>query len=137
MLKSFISLFFFFIITLSSFAQQPNFTRQDTLRGTITAERVWWDLLHYDLDMKVDPSTKSLQGNNTIRYKVLKNDQHMQIDLQPPMEITKITQSNQNLDFVRDGNAYFITLKEQQVAGKVNEITIEYQGVVIPTEMIL
>ena len=129
MLKSFISLFFFFIITLSSFAQQPNFTRQDTLRGTITAERVWWDLLHYDLDMKVDPSTKSLQGNNTIRYKVLKNGQRMQIDLQPPMEITKITQSNQNLDFVRDGNAYFITLKEQQVAGKVNEITIEYQGI--------
>ena len=39
----------------------------------------------------------------------------MQIDLQPPMEITKITQSNQNLDFVRDGNAYFVTLKEQQV----------------------
>ena len=103
--------------------QQPNFTRQDTLRGTITAERVWWDLLHYDLDMKVDPSTKSLQGNNTIRYKVLKNDQRMQIDLQPPMEITKITQSNQNLDFVRDGNAYFVTLKEQQVAGKVYEIT--------------
>ena len=53
----------------------------------------------------------------------------MQIDLQPPMEITKITQSNQNLDFVRDGNAYFVTLKKQQIAGKVYEIKVEYQGV--------
>ena len=120
---------FLFLVTFSGFAQQPNFTRQDTLRGTITSNRIWWDLLHYDLDMKVDPSTKSLQGSNTIRYKVLKNNQRMQIDLQPPMEITKIIQDDQSLEFVRDGNAYFIILKKQQIVGNVNEIRVEYRGV--------
>lgn len=129
MLKKLLFFFSFFLITISGFAQQPNFTRQDTLRGTITSNRIWWDLLHYDLDMKADPSTKSLQGSNVIRYKVLKNNQRMQIDLQPPMEITKISQDNQNLKFVRDGNAYFIMLQKQQIIGAINEIKIEYQGV--------
>ena len=32
------------------FAQaQPAPTRQEILRGTITPEREWWDVLHYDL----------------------------------------------------------------------------------------
>jgi len=118
-----------FLISFSGFAQQQEFTKQDTLRGSITSSRIWWDLLHYDLDMKVNPSSKSLQGSNVIRYKVLKNNQRMQIDLQPPMEITSITQEGKSLDFVRDGNAYFITLKKKQKIGAVNEIKIEYQGV--------
>jgi len=128
MLKNSISIFFF-LIALTVSAQQPNFTRQDTLRGTITSNRIWWDLLHYDLDMKVDPATKSLQGSNVIRYKVLKNNQRMQIDLQPPMEITKITQNDQELAFVRDGNAYFIILQKEQIIGAIHEIKVEYQGV--------
>ena len=28
-----------------------NFTRQDTLRGSITKERIWWDLTYYHLDI--------------------------------------------------------------------------------------
>ena len=34
--------------TLTSDSQQ--FTRQDTLRGSITPERAWWDLNYYHLD---------------------------------------------------------------------------------------
>ena len=30
-------------------------TRQDTLRGSITNERSWWDLTYYHLDIKVEP----------------------------------------------------------------------------------
>lgn len=110
------------------FAQQPNFTRQDTLRGSITAERVWWDLLHYDLKFNVNPSTKSLNGSNTIRYKVLNKNQLMQIDLQPPMEITSIVQSGEKLDYRRDGNVYYITLNKDQQIGDIHEITIDYKG---------
>ena len=41
------------------FQEKNNFTRQDTLRGAITAERSWWDLNYYHLDIKVDPENKS------------------------------------------------------------------------------
>ena len=47
------------LATETAQAQQkatPTFTRQDTLRGTITPERAWWDLTYYHLDIKVNPA---------------------------------------------------------------------------------
>ena len=55
-MKRCISLLLIISIFSSGLAQQSNFSKQDTLRGSITPERVWWDLLHYNLDFKVSPS---------------------------------------------------------------------------------
>ena len=110
------------------FGEKNDFTRQDTLRGTITAEREWWDLNYYHLDIKVDPEERSIKGSNTVGYTVLKSNKLMQIDLQEPMKITAVYQKNKPLKFTREGNAYFIELKQKQKAGKVNYITIEYEG---------
>ena len=48
------------IILLASWVMSPGqsslFTHQDTLRGSITPERSWWNLDYYDLSIKVDPS---------------------------------------------------------------------------------
>ena len=57
-------------------------TRQDTLRGSITNERSWWDLTYYHLDIKVEPEKKYISGSNTVGYKVLESKKLMQIDLQ-------------------------------------------------------
>jgi len=67
------------------FADTPagNFTRQDRLRGSVTPEREWWDLLHYRLDVEVMPETKRLAGSNAITFKALKTGKRMQVDLQP------------------------------------------------------
>ena len=110
------------------FGEKNDFTRQDTLRGTITAEREWWDLNYYHLDIKVDPEERSIKGSNTVGYTVLKSNKLMQIDLQEPMKITAVYQKNKPLKFTREGNAYFIELKQKQKAGKVNYITIDYEG---------
>ena len=104
-----------------------NFTRQDTLRGSITPEREWWDLTYYHLDIEVKPEEKFISGTNTIQYKVLLPRTIMQVDLQEPMEITKVTQNGKPLPVVRDGNAFFITLYEQNV-GDINSIVVHYQG---------
>jgi aminopeptidase N len=109
-------------------AQQSNFSKQDTLRGSITPERIWWDLLHYNLDFKVFPSTKSIEGSNLIRYEVLSENQVMQIDLQPPMKITSVLENNTNLYYRRDGNVYYIQLNKNQHIGAINEITIHFKG---------
>ena len=77
--------------------EKTEFTRQDTLRGSITAEREWWDLTYYHLDIEVKPDEKFISGKNTIQYKVLKPHQVMQIDLQAPMEITKVLQNGKEL----------------------------------------
>ncbi len=127
MKKILITIFLLLIIT-PAFAQVNKFTHQDTLRGSITKERIWWDLKHYDLNIKVNPKTKSISGKNTITYKVLNSYQIMQIELQKPMKITKVTQNNTTLNYKKDGYSYFIELKNKQLIGDKNEVTIFFKG---------
>ena len=119
-----------FLILSSSvfFAQSKKFTRQDTLRGKVTKERAWWNLLHYNLNVNVNPKQKFISGKNTVQYKVLKPYHTLQIDLQAPMKLIKVTQNDKNLIFHNKGDAYFIQLKEEQITDTVNEIVIFFQG---------
>ena len=108
--------------------KEPAFTRQDTLRGSITPERAWWDLIYYDLNIKVNIADSCIDGSNTIYYKVLQENEVMQIDLQPPLSISKVTQEGESLNFQRDENVYYIRLKSKQTPGTLNKIIIHYAG---------
>ncbi|WP_417238660.1 M1 family metallopeptidase [Bizionia sp.] len=123
----------FFLLPFTLFSQsllqeKNTFTHQDTLRGSITPEREWWDLTYYHLDISVDPDTKFIKGKNTVKYTVLKPYAVMQIDLQEPLYITKVTQNGKELKASRDGNAYFIGLIDKQILGSNNAIEIHYEG---------
>jgi len=107
-------------------AQQ--FTEQDTLRGSITGERAWWDLNYYHLDIEVKPDEKYISGSNLVRYKVLNAAQVMQIDLQPPLKIEKVTQDGAELIFESKTNAHFIKLIKPQKVGDYNEVVVHYSG---------
>ncbi len=108
--------------------KKTQFTKQDTLRGSITQERIWWDLTYYHLDISVAPDKKFIEGTNTIYYKVLQNAKRMQIDLQPPLQITKVTQNNKKIKFTSYGNAHYVILEAPQKPGSINSITVYYQG---------
>ena len=127
----FFALFFGFIYcnqAQSLLKEKSNFTRQDTLRGTITPERDWWDLTYYHLDISVNPDEKFIEGKNTIYYKVLKPYSTIQIDLQEPLVITKVTQNGKVLSVKRDGNAHFISLIAKQIPNTINSLEIPYHG---------
>jgi aminopeptidase N len=104
------------------------FTRQDSLRGSITAERAWWDLITYHLDIKVNPVDSTITGSNTIGYKVLREYNTMQIDLQQPLEIYKVIQDGKELKFKREGNVFFIELIANQKIGMLKELILFYGG---------
>ncbi|WP_138434319.1 M1 family metallopeptidase [Winogradskyella algicola] len=120
------------LITTSVNAQllkdKAQFTKQDTLRGSITPERAWWDLNYYDLNIKVQPDKKYISGYNIIRYKVLKSHDVIQIDLQDPLEVVAFTQDKVQLDYNKIGPAYFVYLKKEQVPGDYNELYVQYSG---------
>ena len=83
-----------FMVTFSVSSQgimgeKNNFNRQDTLRGSITKERIWWDLTYYHLDISVDPINRTIKGSNEISYTVLEPYSEIQIDLQNPLVLTK------------------------------------------------
>ena len=115
-------------------AQETSFTRQDTLRGSITPERDWWDLTYYHLDIGLDIAEQKLCGTNTIRYKVLRAHPTMQIDLQPPMFISEVRQDDKTLEFTRDGNAYFVQMTDNQTIGAIKELTVQYGGAPVVAE---
>lgn len=117
-----------FILISPLLSAQETFTRADTLRGSITPERSWWDVVYYDLSVEINPQTRSIQGKNKIFYEVLKDGQVMQIDLQFPMEIDKVIQDKEELSFITDGNAHFINLKKPQIPGTENLLTIHFSG---------
>tara|TARA_B100000767_G_scaffold193197_1_gene180312 strand:- start:59 stop:1705 length:1647 start_codon:yes stop_codon:yes gene_type:complete len=132
--KKIIFYFFFFLISFSQFSQSPlfehskKFTRQDSLRGSITKERIWWDLTYYHLDITVNPDEKFINGKNTVQYRVLKPYKILQIDLQNPLKISKVIQNGKELDVVSEGNAHYIHLKDTQKIGEINSLDIYYEG---------
>ena len=107
---------------------QIQFTRQDSLRGSITPERAWWDLKFYHLDIKVNPSDSTIFGTNTVVYKALKGASVMQIDLQEPLNLFKAIQNGKELVFNREGNVYWIHMAESQEPGKIYSLILSYGG---------
>lgn len=127
-MRRFLLLLFASGMLTNAFAQQTSFSHADTLRGTLTPARSWWDVTYYDLKVDVSPSEKSLQGSNTIHYRVLRPAKKMQIDLQQPLQIDSIIQNGQSLSFKQDGNAWFVDMKAPQVKDKIMQLTVYYHG---------
>jgi aminopeptidase N len=125
------------VCSTSSCSAQPlsnkhHFTRQDTLRGTITPERAWWNVLQYSINVTPDYAAKTIKGNTTIQFKVLQPGSKMQIDLQEPLTIDNIflvttAAEKKSLSFVRDGNAWFVTVPGF-AAGSTQSIDVQYHG---------
>jgi aminopeptidase N len=115
--------------------QKQKFTKQDTLRGSITPERIWWDVLRYDLEITPDFDRKRISGRNRIEYKVLQDNYsaYIQIDLQNPLIIDTIFYNGKlyinypGKPYYNRENVWMIPLPKAK-KGSVNSITIVYSG---------
>ena len=108
--------------------QTPGFTRQDTLRGTLNPERTGWDVLHYSITVAPDYAQKLISGTNEIQFKVVKDFQKMQIDLQQPMEIVSVKWNNAVIPFEREGNVFHLNFPRTLREGKIETILITFKG---------
>ena len=110
-------------------AQTEGVTRPETLRGSITPEREWWDVLHYHLSVEFLPESRRLKGSNIITFRSVKAGHKLQIDLQPPLAITKITHGDQQLRFEREGNVYWVMFEREIPKGVEESVEVFYEGV--------
>ncbi|GAA0562369.1 M1 family metallopeptidase [Chitinophaga japonensis] len=109
---------------------KTHLTRQDTLRGSITPERAWWDVLRYDLCIQPSFTARTLAGHNNITYKVLQSQRtaRMQVDLRSPLHIdSALINHQEHVPFAREGDVWYLHLKTQN-KNAVNTITIYYSG---------
>ncbi len=85
---------------------QGRLTKADTLRGTITPERAWWNITRYDLEIQPDYVGKTLIGTNTISYTVVQPNKgtKMQIDLKEPLQIKEVVDAQgKQYSFSKEG----------------------------------
>jgi len=127
--------------SLAQTTQQPP-THANILRGEYGRYRANNDLLFYHLDIRVDPERKFVSGKNTIRFKMLKDDTRIQLDLYDNLKIDKIEQvfggKDTNgkpselraiaLKYERDSGAVFVNFPETLKAGRIYTIDFHYSG---------
>lgn len=122
------SLIFIFFLSLLNLKAQTHFTQQDSLRGSITPERAWWDVTKNTLDVTIFPNNKSISGSNTITYKVIQSYQTLQLELQAPLVIDSILQDKKTLKYNQKGYSYFVDLQKKQIPNALENLTIFYHG---------
>ncbi len=124
--------FFLFLISFSAPAQllkeASDFTKKDSLRGGLRFERTCFNVLHYDLDIKINPDKKYISGSNTITYEVVEPTQKIQLDLYENLQIDSIVLNKKTLDFERIYNAVFVDFEEELNQNEIYKIEVFYQG---------
>lgn len=117
-----------FFMGLTSLVWAQPFTAADSLRGNYGRYRANNDLLHYDLELRIDPKIQAIAGKNTIRFKMLKADNKIQLDLYANMALQKVFYKGVPMPFERQGNTFWVRFYEMLPAGSVQEVEVVYGG---------
>lgn len=116
---------------------EVTFTRADSLRGALSDERSCFDVIFYDLDLRVDTATKSISGVNRIFFKVTERTKRLQLDLFDNMKIRKvILDDTLEVPFTREFNAFFIDLKTPLAIDSKHTLTVSYGGSPVTGKML-
>ena len=116
-----------FIITFQ-FVSSQTFTRKDSLQGGLRIERTCFNVLRYDLNIKINVDEKLIVGFNDISFKVVSNTSKIQIDLFDNMTVDSIIHNSKKLEYKRDFNAVFINFPSELQTGTNQKITFYYSG---------
>jgi aminopeptidase N len=106
----------------------PAAIRANILRGQYGPYRANNDLLYYHLDVRIDPEGKKITGKNTIRFKMLKDDTRLQLDLFPQYTIDRILLGQTPLAFYREANTVLVDFPQMLKTGQTYDIDFYYSG---------
>ncbi len=110
----------------STSAQVP--TRADSLRGSLSPERTWWNVLRYDLAIAPNYEERRIAGVQKITFEVVDTVRLMQIDLQQPMQIAKASHEGQAIIWTSEGNAHFLEIPRGLMPGDTARVEIHFEG---------
>lgn len=119
-----------FVVTGVAYkAQVKTFTTEDTLKGSNTSYRNWWDVQHYDLTVKPDFRNKFISGSNTIKFKVTSTvaGARLQLDLQMPMKIDSLFMDGIRVSVQQESNRWMLPVKEM-TEGSEHTLKACYSG---------
>ena len=137
-MMKYIALFALILFAVTHSAAQPDFyngvhfNHRDSLLGGNRAERNCYNVLRYDLTIKVLPDEKRIIGSNRISYQAVFSFTTMQLDLFENMHLDSIVANGKQLKFTRDAGAVFVEFETgQNNGGTEHSLTVYYEGVPI------
>jgi len=110
---------------------QETFTRRDSLHGGLRMERTSYDVLHYGLNIKINPDERSITGYNDIQFKVVENTNKIQVDLFENMKVDSIIFHSKKLKYNREFDAVFIDFEKPLEKNSQQKIRFYYSGIPI------
>lgn len=121
---------FSLLILASATLSAQNFSKQDTLKGSNTMYRNFWDVKKYEISVEPNIQNKSVSGTNKITFEITKDIKNpvFQIDLQQPMQYKIIDSDEKLCSSRRDGDFIFIETKKDYKKGDTHSFTIQYYG---------
>jgi aminopeptidase N len=117
-------------VSQAQFFEDAKPTKIDTLKGSNTEFRNFWDVKKYDIVLEPNFEAKSIKGSNKISLTIEKDVKNptFQIDLQKPMKADKITASFPIAEKKADGDFIFLSTKKNFKKGEKYTIDIDYSG---------
>ncbi len=102
---------------------------KENMPPTIAAERSWWNLLKYTIELIPDYNHQTISGTNQLQFTALENGTVLQIDLQDPMQIDRVVWENRTLEVRKDKQQRYLVFFPTTIQkGSVQTITIHFQG---------
>lgn len=119
--------FFLFACNFSAVGQKTEFTRADSLRGTLNQDRSY-DVRFYDLNLRIDPENQYIEGYNRIVFSLSQPLGRIQLDLFRNMRIESAVYNNKLLPIERDENIFYVVFPDSLNENELHSVTVYYGG---------
>ncbi len=106
----------------------PELTKAQKILAQKTIKRTCFDVKYYNLDLKIVPDKKFIDGKVTITSLLLSKNDSIQIDLYQNLKIDSIILKEKKVNFKRVEGAVFIKLPESINSGDLFSLEINYSG---------
>jgi aminopeptidase N len=119
-----------FFLFISTFITAQSFTHQDSLKGSNTRFRDFWDVRKYTISVEPNFENKTVTGSNNISFEILKDMESptFQIDLQQPMNFRLVNDNLNEFSVERTGDFIFIKSNKKYKKGERGNFKIEFFG---------
>jgi aminopeptidase N len=97
--------------------------------GPLLEEQAAFDVLHYDIDLAVDPQTRSIAGEVSVTARAVSALEHVVLDLDPRFELESVRDGDGvGLEFDWRSTRIWIRLPQPADPGDEVVVTVAYHG---------
>ncbi len=128
------SVYIFVLLFSTTSLLAQDFTRRDSLQGSLRPERTCFDVLRYDLNLTIEPEYRTLVGFNDITFKVVEKTAKIQLDLFENMKVDSIVFKTKRLLYKREMDAVFIDFINPLEVNTEHTLRFYYSGSPIEAE---